>query len=77
MVELDGPVIEGFIMASSKVSSGGFASLSIAGCSGVLGNGEGGLAGSDASPGGSSAGLAATFLDLAWPLRKNVAGVLV
>ena len=66
MVELDGPSVEGFKMASSKVGSGGFASLSIGGCSGALANGEGGLAGSDASTGGSSAGLAAfVFLDLA------------
>ena len=66
MVELDGPVVEGFIVASSRDGSGGFASLLISGCSGALANGEGGLAGSDASTGGSSAGLAAfVFLDLA------------
>ena len=76
MVELDGPVIEGFIMASSKVGSGGFASLSIGGCFGALANGEGGLAGSEVSTGGSSTGFAAfTFLDLAWPLKKSIAGL--
>ena len=73
MVELDSPVIEGFIMASSKVGSGGFA-LSIGGCSGALAKGEGGLAGSDASTGRSSTGLATfDFLDLAWPLKNNIA----
>ena len=36
-------------------------------------NGEGGLAGSDASTGGSSAGFAAfAFLNLARPLRKKI-----
>ena len=66
LAELDGPAVEGSTMASSKVSSGGFASLSIGGCSGALANGEGGLAGSDASAGGSSVGFAAfAFLDLA------------
>ena len=76
MIELDGPTVEGFTVASSKVGSGGFASFSIGGCSGALANGEGGLAGSDVSTGGSSAGFAAfAFLDLAWTLRKNIAGL--
>ena len=63
-------------MASSKDGSGRLASLSIGESSGASVNGEGGLAGSDAITGGSSAGFAAfTFLDLAWPLRKNIAGL--
>ena len=63
-------------MASSKDGSRGFASLSIGGSSGASVNGEGGLAGSDASTGGSPAGFAAfAFLDLAWLLRKNIAGL--
>ena len=71
MVELDGPVVEGFIVASSRHGSGGFASLTIGGSSGASLNG-GGLAETDASTGGSSAGFAAfAFLDLAWPLRKE------
>ena len=78
MVELDGLAVEGFTVASSKDGSGGFVSLLIGGSSGVSVNGEGGLAGSDASTGGSFASLAAfAFLDLAWPLRKNIAGLSV
>ena len=59
-------------MASSKDGSGGFASLTVGGSSGASVNGgEGGLAGSDARIGGSSADLTAfAFLDLAWPLRE-------
>ena len=65
-------------MASSKDGSGGFASLTIGGSSGASVNGEGGLAGSDASTDGYSAGFAVfAFFDLAWPLRKNVAGMSV
>ena len=72
MVELDGPAVEGFTVASSKDGSRGFASLSIGGSSRALANGEGGLVGSDASTGGSSTGFAAfAFLDLAWLLRKK------
>ena len=72
MAELDGPVAEGFTVVSSNDGSGGFASALTGGSSGASVNGgEGGLAGSDARIGGSSAGLAAfAFLDLAWPLRK-------
>ena len=71
MAELDGPVVEGFTVVSSNDGSGGFASVSTGGSSGASVNEEEGLAGSDASTGGSSAGLAAfAFLDLAWPLRK-------
>ena len=78
MAELDGPVVEGFIVVSSNGGLGGFASLSTGGSSGASANGEGGLDGSDASISGSSAGLAAfAFLDLAWPLRKKVAGFSV
>ena len=75
MAELHGPVVEGFTVVSSNDDS---ASLSTGGPLRAEANGEGGLAGSDASTGGSSAGLAAfAFLDLAWPLRKNVAGLSV
>ena len=64
-------------MALSRDGSGGFASLTIGGSSGAAVNGEGGLAGSDASTGGSSAGFAAfAFLDLAWPLRKKYCRVV-
>ena len=71
MAELDGPVAEGFTVVSSNDGSGGFASASTGGSSGASVNGEDGLAGPDASTGGSSAGLAAfAFLDLAWPLRE-------
>ena len=64
-------------MALSRDGSGGFASLTIGGSSGATVNGEGGLAGSDASTGGSSAGFAAFgFLDLAWPLRKKYCRVV-
>ena len=60
-------------MALSRDGSGGFASLTIGGSSGATVNGEGGLAGSDASTGGSSVGFVTfAFLDLAWPLRKNI-----
>ena len=53
-------------MASSGDGSGGFASLTIGGSSGVSVNGEGGLAGSDASTGGSSVCFVTlAFLDLA------------
>ena len=72
MVELDGPAVEGFTVASSKDGSRGFASLSKGGSSGASVNGEGDLVGSDASTGGSSAGFAASaFFNLAWPLRKK------
>ena len=78
MAELDGPVVEGFTVVSSNDGSGCFASVSTGGSSGASVNGEEGLAGSDASTGGSSTGLATfAFLDLAWPLRKNVAGLSV
>ena len=78
MAELDGPVVEGFIVVSSNDGSRGFASVSTGRSSGASVNGEEGLAGSDASVCGSSAGLATfAFLDLAWPLRKNVAGLSV
>ena len=71
MAELDGPVVEGFKVVSSNDGSRGFALVSAGGSSRVSVNGEEGLAGSDASVGGSSAGLATfAFLDLAWPLRK-------
>ena len=61
-------------MALSRDVSVGFASLIIGGSSGAAVNGEGGLAGSDVSTSGSSAGFVTfTFLDLAWPLRKNIA----
>ena len=70
LAELYGPIAEGFTVVSSNDGSGGFASASTGGSSGASVNGEDGLAGSDASTGGSSAGLAAfAFLDLAWPLR--------
>ena len=66
MAELDGPVVEGFTVVSSNDGSGGFVSVSTGGSSRMSVNGEDGLAGSDASTGGSSAGLAAfAFLDLA------------
>ena len=70
LAELDGLVPEGFTVASSNDGSGGFASTLTGGSSGASVNGgEGGLAGSDARIGGSSAGLAAfSFLD--WPLRE-------
>ena len=75
---LDGPVVEGFTVVLSNDGSGGFASVSTGGSSGASVNGEGVLAGSDASTGGSSAGFAAfAFFDLAWPLRKNVVGMSV
>ena len=71
MAELDGPVVEGFTVVSSNDGSGGFASASTGGSSGASVNGEDDLAGSDASTGGSSAGLATfSFLYLAWPQRK-------
>ena len=72
LAELDGPVVEGFTVVSSNDGSGGFASASTGGSSGASVNGgEDGLAGSDASIGGSSADLAAfAFLDLAWTLRE-------
>ena len=71
MAELDGLVAKGFTVVSSNDGSGGFASASTCGSSGASVNGEDGLAGSDASTGGSFAGLAAfAFLDLAWPLRE-------
>ena len=76
LAELDGPVAEGFTVVSSNDGLGGFDSASIGGSSGASVNGEGGLAGSDASTGGSPAGFAAfAFLDLAWLLRKNIAGL--
>ena len=56
MAELHGLVVEGFTVVSSNDGSGGFASISIGGSSGASVNGEEGLAGSDASTGGSSAG---------------------
>ena len=60
-------------MVLSRDGSEGFASL-IGGSSGAAVNGEGGLAGSDADTGESSAGLATfDFLDLAWPLKNNIA----
>ena len=66
MAELDGPVVEGFTVVSSNDDSGGFGSVSTGGSSGASVNGEESLVGSDASVGGSSAGLAAfAFLDLA------------
>ena len=72
MVELDGPAVEGFIVALSRDGSGGFASLTIGGSFGAPVNVDSGLAGSDASTGGSSAGFVAfAFFDLAWPLRKK------
>ena len=69
LAKLDGPVAQGFTVVSSNNGLGGFASASTGGYSGASVNGEDGLAGSDASTGGSFAGLAAfAFLDLAWPL---------
>ncbi len=66
MAELDGSVVEGFAMVSSNDGSGGFSSVSTGGSSGASVNGEEGLAGSDASTGGSSTGLATlAFLDFA------------
>ena len=60
-------------MALSRDGSEGFASLIMGGPSGAADNGEGGLAGSDASTGGSSAGFVTfAFLDLAWPLKKKI-----
>ena len=57
--------MEGFIVVLSRDGFEGFASL-IGGRSGAAVNGEGGLAGSDASTGGSSIGFVAfAFLDLA------------
>ena len=62
---------EGLMVVLSNDGSGGFASASTGGSFGASVNGEDGLAGSDASTGGSSAGLATfAFLDLAWPLRE-------
>ena len=59
-------------MALSRDSSEGFASLIIGGSSGAAVDGEGGLAGSHVSTGGSSAGFVTfAFLDLAWPLKKK------
>ena len=71
LAELDGPVAEGFTVVSSNDGSEGFASTSTGGSAGASVNGDDGLAGSDASTGGSSTGLATfAFLDLAWTLRK-------
>ena len=53
-------------MVLTRDGSGGFASWTIGGSSGATVNGEGGLAGSDASTGGSSTGFVAfAFLELA------------
>ena len=59
-------------MVLSNDGSGGFASALTGGSSGAsVKGGEDGLAGSNASIGGSLADLAAfAFLDLAWPLRE-------
>ena len=74
MAELDGPVVEGLMMVSSTDGSRGFASALTGGSSGVsIDRGEGGLAGSGARTGGSSAGLVTlAFLDLAWPLSERL-----
>ena len=74
LAELDGPVVEGLMVVSSTDGSGGFASVLTGGSTGVsIDGGEGGLAGSGARTGGSSAGLVTlAFLDLAWPLSERL-----
>ena len=60
-------------MALSRDGSGGFASLTTGGSSGVTVNGEGSLAGSNASTGGSSAGFAAFgFLDFSLAAKEKI-----
>ena len=74
LAELYGPIAEGFTVVSSNDGSGGFASALTRGSSRVsIDGGEGGLAGSGARTGGSSAGLVTlAFLDLAWPLSERL-----